>query len=190
MLPLIIEFLLLKREAIGRFSVIFVVASAVAGSVAYSRRPSLAPARIIGGAAAISPGSGPWQRPSCTAFTVGGTKLAVNRAGAPSSPEVQSVRTMRSPPAQVDPISSAPAKPWQLRSSEPDVDGWRSDRKRSTLRFVGSGLRRRPGVDCGHARPAAASFDRGQHPGRELSAQGQASRRLAKNAGTGMNTAS
>jgi hypothetical protein len=48
------------------------------------------------------------------------------------------------------------------------------------LRVVGSSLRRRPGADRGDARPAAPPFDSGCHSGRELTAEGQAPRRLAE----------
>jgi len=82
---------------------------------------------------------------------------------------------------QAKPILPGRRQALREGSDDPDL--------KPDLRFVGSGLRRRPGADCGDARPAAASFDRSQHSGRELSAQGQASRRLAENAGTGINMA-
>src|SRR5689334_21232988 len=51
---------------------------------------------------------------------------------------------------------------------------------------MGPGLRRRPGADSGDARPAAAPLDRGQHPGRKLSAQRQAPRQIVEGTGGGI----
>ena len=73
------------------------------------------------------------------------------------------------------------AKRYQKGAMDPDLE--------PDLRVLRSGLRRQRGADRGDARPAAASFDRGQHPGRELPAQGQAPRRIAESTGSGMSMA-